>query len=90
MTCDKCHGNHFYSFRGQIITCECVDQNEITRPRHYTSGGDEPFPFIKSWEMNFAEGNVLKYLVRYKEKGGAVDLEKARWYLDQLIRESKE
>ena len=31
--------------------------------------------------------SYLKYMIRCEEKGGVVDLEKARWYLDRLIDE---
>ena len=31
--------------------------------------------------------SYLKYFIRCEEKGGVVDLEKARWYLDRLIDE---
>jgi hypothetical protein len=37
--------------------------------------------------MNFLEGNIIKYLWRYKEKNGVEDLKKARVYLDKLISE---
>jgi hypothetical protein len=37
--------------------------------------------------MSFLEGNVVKYLARYKEKSGIEDLRKARWYIDKLIDE---
>ncbi|HJM93751.1 MAG: DUF3310 domain-containing protein [Alphaproteobacteria bacterium] len=47
----------------------------------------EPFEFIQSNGLGFAAGNVVKYIVRYEEKGVVVDLEKARWYLDRLIDE---
>ncbi|MCD8239380.1 MAG: DUF3310 domain-containing protein [Clostridiales bacterium] len=30
--------------------------------------------------------NVIKYLWRWKQKNGAEDLKKARWYLDHLIK----
>jgi hypothetical protein len=35
--------------------------------------------------MSFVEGNIIKYVTRYKEKSGIQDLRKARWYLDKLI-----
>ena len=35
----------------------------------------------------YAVANVIKYMWRWKEKGGADDLKKARWYLDYLIKE---
>ena len=37
--------------------------------------------------MSFLEGNIVKYLARYKEKSGIEDLRKARWYLEKLIEE---
>jgi hypothetical protein len=36
--------------------------------------------------MGFCRGNVLKYISRYPEKGGVLDLEKAKYYLEELIR----
>ena len=60
----------------------------ITRPKHYVArGGIEPFDFIHSNQLGFAIGNIIKYVVRYEEKNGVEDLEKARWYLDRLISE---
>ena len=36
--------------------------------------------------MNYLEGNIIKYVTRYKDKGGLVDLKKAEWYLTWLIK----
>jgi hypothetical protein len=33
----------------------------------------------------FLKGNVIKYLARCDDKGGKIDLEKAKHYLDKLI-----
>jgi hypothetical protein len=35
--------------------------------------------------MSFVEGNVIKYVTRYKDKNGIEDLMKAKWYLERLI-----
>lgn len=35
----------------------------------------------------FLKGQVMKYTWRYREKGGVVDLQKAGWYLDKLVKE---
>jgi hypothetical protein len=35
--------------------------------------------------MNYLEGNLVKYVTRYKFKNGLEDLLKAKWYLDRLI-----
>ena len=33
----------------------------------------------------YLQGNIMKYLWRYKYKNGSEDLKKAQWYLDKLI-----
>jgi len=37
--------------------------------------------------MGFLEGNIVKYIARYKHKNGLEDLKKAEWYLQRLIKE---
>ena len=34
----------------------------------------------------YLRGNIIKYTWRYDRKNGVQDLEKARWYLDKLIK----
>ena len=45
--------------------------------------------FIIEYEMGFLEGNIVKYISRYKSKNGIEDLEKAKWYLDKLIKQKE-
>ncbi len=52
---------------------------------HYTACAIEPIDFIKANNMDFLEGNIVKYIARYKRKDGLKDLSKARQYLDWLI-----
>lgn len=57
---------------------------------HYVSKRVQPWHAMESWLTppqfeGFLRGNVIKYLARYDEKGGLVDLKKARHYLDRLI-----
>tara|TARA_Y100000296_G_scaffold68888_1_gene82321 strand:+ start:162 stop:389 length:228 start_codon:yes stop_codon:yes gene_type:complete len=59
----------------------------IISPDYYKRGNIEVTDFILDQSMSFLEGNVVKYLVRHKEKSGIDDLRKARWYLDKLIEE---
>jgi hypothetical protein len=60
-------------------------------PSHYKQGGMECIEAIKAALSDgfpdYLRGNAMKYLWRYKEKGGVDDLKKARWYLDRLIKE---
>jgi len=58
----------------------------VNHPKHYNVG-IETTDYISSWDMSFAEGNIVKYVSRYKYKRGLQDLYKARWYLNYLIQE---
>lgn len=53
---------------------------------HYKDKPIQPVEYIHANDMGFCEGNVIKYVTRWKEKNGVADLEKARHYLDILIQ----
>ena len=52
---------------------------------HYKNFAIEPIEFIHKNGIGFCEGNAIKYLVRWREKGGKQDLLKAKHYIDLLI-----
>ena len=52
----------------------------------YYRKGIETTDYIVSHSMNYLEGNIIKYVTRYKDKGGIEDLKKAEWYLTRLIK----
>ena len=52
---------------------------------HYRRLPIQPIEFIQKNSIPFIEGNVIKYLCRWREKNGVADLEKARHYIDMLI-----
>lgn len=52
---------------------------------HYKNKAIQPWDYISSNNLGYLEGNVVKYVSRWKEKGGYADLQKARHYLDKLI-----
>ena len=61
----------------------------ISNPPHYTKG-IETTRYIRSWDMDYVRGNIIKYVTRFPYKGTPVsDLKKARWYLDYLINEEE-
>ena len=67
------------------------DLNDIVNhPKHYTNGKIEPIDFINGNDMDYLEGNIIKYISRYKFKNGIEDLRKARFYLDMLIERESE
>jgi hypothetical protein len=71
-----------------IIEVKEFKLEEIKKPARYNKRGKlECWDVVLDQEMNFLEGNILKYLWRYKEKNGVEDLKKAKVYLDKLISE---
>jgi len=61
-----------------------IDGN-IDHPPHYTFGAIEVIDAIEAWGCDFGEGNIIKYVARWKHKDGVTDLKKAAWYLKRLI-----
>lgn len=62
----------------------------------YQIGGDhyqkaiQPWDAMEAWMTHdefcgYLRGNVIKYVARYREKGGVEDLKKAKHYLVKLI-----
>lgn len=57
---------------------------------HYKKMKIEPLEYILENDFSFLEGNIIKYISRYKSKNGLEDLKKAEHYLKILIeREEK-
>lgn len=52
---------------------------------HYSSLAIEPIQFIETNELGYHEGNVVKYVSRWRSKNGIEDLKKAQWYIERLI-----
>ncbi len=79
--------NDWVQFRTDIKNTNLEKQHDVVEePSHYTQGGIEPLDFIMSNNMTFNEGNVVKYVTRYKYKNGLEDLKKAKVYLERLIK----
>jgi hypothetical protein len=56
---------------------------------HYLKYKIQPVEFIIKNNIGFVEGNIIKYILRFKDKGGIADLEKAKHYIELLIDSSK-
>ena len=52
---------------------------------HYKDMKIQPSEFINKNELQFAEGNAIKYICRHGSKGQKQDLEKAKHYIDMII-----
>jgi hypothetical protein len=52
---------------------------------HYKTKAIQPWDYIISNNIGYLEGNVIKYVSRWRDKGGVDDLKKAQHYLIKLI-----
>jgi len=63
----------------------------VNSPPHYNQAGVECIDAIRAATdegyQYYLQGNIIKYLWRYRYKNGVQDLEKAKWYLEKLIEE---
>jgi hypothetical protein len=66
--------------------------NALTRQvdgDHYKKLKVQPVEFIHANNIGYFEGNVIKYVSRWRDKNGLADLEKAKHYIDLLIELEK-
>jgi hypothetical protein len=65
-----------------------IQENKIMTPIHYDNQKNyDVIDFIKDYDLNFNEGNVIKYVARAKHKGSHIkDLEKAIDYLERELQ----
>jgi len=57
----------------------------MSTPDYYKSK-IQAIDYIEANNLDFNEGNVIKYITRYKQKGGMKDLTKALYYLERIIQ----
>lgn len=53
---------------------------------HYSSFKVQPIEFITANNLDFIEGNIIKYIVRHSKKDGAQDVRKAIHYCRLLLK----
>ena len=68
-------------------------KDNVNRPSHYRKGKVECIDAIKSATGDgyqfYLQGNIIKYMWRFNHKNGLEDLQKAQWYLSELIKSKK-
>lgn len=72
-----------------------MTKSDDINPPHYKQGDIECITAIKAacsdGYEGYLQGNIIKYVWRYRYKGKAVsDLNKAKWYLEELIKQQSE
>lgn len=63
--------------------------DNINHPTHYTNGPIECIDAIESalgadGFISYCQGNVMKYMWRWRDKNGIEDLDKAIWYIERM------
>jgi len=68
-------------------------EDKVNHPKHYTNGKVECIDALEAATTGLigieavCTANAIKYLWRWKYKNGVEDLEKAKWYIDRLLKE---
>lgn len=83
MLCDQCQTVEHCMKHGCIPTVAAL--NKQVGGMHYKDRAIQPVTYIHANHLGFCEGNVVKYVTRWKQKNGIADLEKAKHYLELLI-----
>ena len=70
------------------------EEDMVNHPPHYNKYGVECIDALRAATGEgfeyYLQGNVMKYLWRYRYKNGIEDLKKANWYLELLIAEKQD
>lgn len=69
----------------EVLTASLNALNTQVGGDHYKKLKIQPIEFIHANNIPFIEGNIIKYIVRWRDKNGIKDLEKVKHYVDLLI-----
>lgn len=87
--CDLCEDSSTYQERHSEFARKASALDVQIGGNHYKSKGIQPVEYIMANDIGFCEGSAIKYLTRWKDKGGIADLEKAKHFIDILIESVK-
>lgn len=82
--------NHSEIFKDWVVRNEELKReqfalNQQVAGTHYKDLKIQPVEYCHANGIPFIEGNVIKYVTRWRDKGGIEDLRKARHFIDLLI-----
>ena len=91
MNCSSCLLQTNYVPRFETMSAEVYKGDNVNQPSHYADKQIEVIDYIKDTLSKeeftgYCTGNVIKYVSRWKKKGGKEDLEKAYTYLGWAIQ----
>jgi len=75
---------------------DIAEPNDATDPLSYQVGGThytkkkiQPVEYIHANEMDYMDGAIVKYISRWRDKGGIKDLRKIKQFVDLIIKLNK-
>src|SRR5574343_2053679 len=78
--------SHWYNWRGSMG----ANSKQIAG-EHYKKYGDlQPWDVILKWNLGYLEGTALKYIARWRDKGGLDDIRKGIHFLEKLLETETE
>ncbi len=65
---------------------DATKEDLVSGAHHYTTtGGLEPINIIEAFDLPFHLACAVRYICRFRGKGGALDLQKAIWYIARYL-----
>ena len=61
------------------------NKKDNIKPEHYGNGKIDEISFCQANKLDFMQGNVIKYITRYRKKNGLEDLRKAVEYINRIL-----
>lgn len=91
--CATCFYSNTDGSQEPCVTCTADGSNWVpmraldiqVSGNHYKDLAIQPVEYIYANGIGYFEGNVIKYVSRWRNKNGIKDLEKAKHYIDLLI-----
>ena len=76
-------GENFYI----CPTCRLygTEEKDNIKPNHYGNSGIDVISFCQANNLDFMQGNVVKYITRYRKKNGLEDIRKAVEYINRIL-----
>ena len=60
-------------------------EKDNIKPDHYRNGKVDVIDFCQANNLDFMQGNVIKYITRYRKKNGLEDVRKAVEYINRIL-----
>ena len=73
------------NWKRDAVYATLTDRHKQIGGNHYAKHTIQPWDIIREYELDYFEGNALKYLLRQKDNR-LEDLQKAAHYLEECIK----